>query len=386
MTENLASNYEELHRASMRFLTGSTYEGSWNEDLHMMDGFGSYRFPDGSEYRGRFVQGKFHGYGHLKLALPYRFTIKGEFVRGKLVSIDDMWFNDGLHVEGSFQNGEFLCDEWKYLTPQDRRYQAERFYGQQPVGPTSYLTNNLLARTVPDGCYDVEEGIFNADNGWLLDRQPPFSKSVYVNCPKERSWIKRHCRGAHKQHVIEPLPDFCRKIVGNNLATEESQLTNITLYTPKKEVRRERYYPKLCKAKSEPDRATADFLFAADRPKNAQQTITEVCIRRHHEREQKEIEEFTRLWERSRPGEPLPPLHRARDWTSTSDPENVDSGATQTVSESPSEVSLVEKTKDNFDSAFWMAQKKAGDNLYVVQSYMKRPASFIDINRSVFEL
>ncbi|KAH8302141.1 hypothetical protein KR044_003288 [Drosophila immigrans] len=382
----MSVNIGELPVDSLRFVTGSSYEGSWNKDVHMMDGFGSYRFPDGSEYRGRFVHGKFHGYGQLKLAAPYRFTIKGEFKAGKLVTIDDMWFHDGLHVQGSFHNGEFLCDDWDYLTPQDRRYQTERFYGQQPVGPTSYLTNNLLARHVPDDCYDAEEGIFNAKTAWMQERPPPFSKSVYVNCPKERLWIIRHCRAAHKSQVVEPLPDFCRKIVDNNLANEAAQLPNITLYTPNRKVHRERYFPKLCKAKSEPDRTTADFLFAADRPKDGKQTATELCIRRHFARQEKDIEEFTALWRRRRPGDAMPKPRRARNWTSTSDPENVDSGATLTVSGSPSDVSLVENVKDNYDTAYWMAQKKTGDNLYVVQSYMKRPASFLDINHSMFHL
>ncbi|KAH8370528.1 hypothetical protein KR093_003967 [Drosophila rubida] len=380
------SQMDGIQVDSLRFLTGSTYEGSWNPDVHMMDGFGSYRFPDGSEYRGRFVKGKFHGFGHLKLAQPYRFTIKGEFVGGKLVSIEDMWFNDGLHVEGSFQDGEFICDNWDYLTPQDRRYQAERFYGQQPVGPTSYLTNTLLSRPVPQHSFDVEEGLFSSKTGWLVDRPPPFSKSVYVNCPKERNWITRNCRGAHKDQVIEPLPEFCRRIVENNLVTEETQLPHIVLYTPKRKVQRERYYPKLCKTKPEPDRSTADFLFTADRPKHAQTTVAEVCIRRHHEKEQKDIEEFTKHWKMNRPGEPLPPLDRARDWTSTSDPEMVDSCATQSQSDTPSDVSLLENVKDNYETAYWMSQKKAAENLYVVQSYMKRPASFLDINRSIFQL
>ncbi|KAM8710611.1 hypothetical protein ACLKA7_017264 [Drosophila subpalustris] len=374
--------------ATMRFLTGSSYEGAFTNSVHMMDGFGSYRFPDGSEYRGRFVQGKFHGYGHLKLAQPYRFTIKGEFVEGKLVSIEDMWFSDGLHVQGTFQDGNFQCDDWDYLTPKDRRYQAERFYGQQPVGPTSYLTSNLMERKVPPDCFDVEEGIFNAQTGWLVDRPPPFSKSVYVNCPNEKRWITRHCRGAHKDHVIEPPPEFCRHIVGNNLATEEAQLPNITIYAPKKDIDRARYYPKLCKEKPEADRRTADFLFAANRPWNAPQTKTEVCVRRHHVKEQERVEAFAKWWKRNHPGEKMPPMavELAREWTSSSEPEKVDSGATDSVSQSPSEVSLVETVKDHFETAFWMAQKKPVDNLYVVQSHMKRPMSFVNVNRSVFEL
>lgn len=377
---------EQLEVATMRFLTGSSYEGAWNKAVHMMDGFGSYRFPDGSEYHGWFVQGKFHGYGHLKLAQPYKFTLKGEFVKGKLVTIEDMWFNDGLHVQGTFQNGEFHCDDWNYLTPKDRRYQAERFYGQQPVGPTSYLTSTLMERKIPIDCYDVEEGIFNSKTGWLVDRPQPFSKSVYINCPNEKKWITRHCRGARKEHIIEPLPDFCRQIIGNNLATEEDQLPSITTYAPNKDINRKRYYPKFYKEKPEADQKTADSLFAANRPTNYPKTATELCIRRHFEQEQERVEEFTKFWKRNRRGEPLPTIERARQWTSSSDPVNADSGATNTTSQSPSEVSLIENVKDVYETAIRMTQKKPTDNLYVVQSFMKRPTSFVDINRSVFDL
>lgn len=322
----MSAAQDDMEVATKRFLTGSSYEGAWNHAVHMMDGFGSYRFPDGSEYRGRFVQGKFHGYGHLKLAQPYRFTIKGEFDKGKLVSIEDMWFSDGLHVQGSFKNGNFNCDDWNYLTRRDRRYQAERFYGQQPVGPTSYLTSNLMERKVPKDCFDVEEGIFNSKTGWLVDRPQPFSKSVFINCPNEKKWIMRHCRGAHKEHIIEPPPEFCRQIIGNNLATEETQLPNITIYAPNKDINRDRYYPKFYKENPEPDRQTADFLFAAKRPWNTPVTTTEVCIKRHYVKEQERVKEFTKWWKRNHPKEPMPSIEKARQWTSSSEPENVDSG------------------------------------------------------------
>lgn len=366
--------------ASIRFLTGSSFEGSWNESVRMMDGFGSYRYPDGSEYRGRFVEGKFHGYGHLKLTQPFRFTIKGEFERGKLVTIEDMWFNDGLHVQGSFQDDQFICDDWDYLTPSDRRYQTERFYGQQPVGPTAYLTSTLLARTVPHKCYDVEEGIFNAKTGWLCERTPPFSKAVYVGCPQEKAWIIRHCRGERKENVREPLPSFCRQIINNNLETELRQLKDITIYAPDKEIQRERYFPKLCHDSATADNQTVDqeqIPFTRP-PFQKIRSTTELCLLARFAKEQE-------LAKQQRLSDKLPPA-RARVWTSSSDPLSGDSGATNTISKSPSDVSLHTNVKTFYDNAFPMIQKIPTGSLHVVQSNMKRPGSFVDITGSVFEL
>lgn len=376
---------DDLFVAHIDFLTGSNFEGAWNSAVHTMDGFGTYRFPDGAEYRGGFVRGKFHGIGQIKLATPYRYTFKGEFAEGKLIKIEDMWFNDGLHVQGTFNDGEFLCDDWKYLTPQDRRYQLEHYYGQQPVGPTSYLTSTLQTRVVPPNCFDAEEGIYNAETGWLTERPPPFSKSIYLSCPDEKSWIKYHCRVAHKEAIKEPLPSICRKIMANNLANEESQLKEIILYAPKKQTHRELYFPKVCKEHPKKGEPTADRLLPADRLRSQLVSDTELCIRKQFCKEEKRVDSFTKLWNLHFPDQ-LVHIERDRPWTSSSDPITVDSGASHTISRSFSDNSLHKKTKGYYEEAYWMTQKKHTDSVNVVQSNMKRPTSFVDINLSVFQL
>ncbi|EDV96538.1 uncharacterized protein LOC6557542 [Drosophila grimshawi] len=364
---------------SMHFLTGSNFEGSWNEAVHMMDGFGSYRYPDGSEYRGRFFAGKFHGFGQIKLSPPYRFTIKGVFNRGKLVSIEDMWFNDGLHVQGTLKDDHLICDNWDYLMPNDRRYQPERFYGLQPVGPTSYLTSNLTTRPVPANCFDAEEGLFNAETGWLFERPAPFSKTVYVSCPKQKKWIKRHCRAERKHFVEEPMPSFCREIIKNNLETENSQLGEITIYAPNQKIYRERYYPKLCKNETPANQQKQPQF---KRTPFQTTTATELCLRAHQEKE----EQLEMLLSRSHCNDATPPFDKARQWTSSSQAVDGDSGATHTISNSCSEASLHTKVKDLYDSARVMIYKKNIGNLSAVQSNLKRPTSFMDITRSIFEL
>lgn len=366
---------------SINFLTGSSFEGSWNSSVRMMDGFGSYRYPDGSEYRGRFSHGKFHGFGHLKLASPHRFTIKGEFKNGKLVSVEDMWFSDGLHVKGTFENDQFMSDEWDYLTPSDRRYQTERYYGQQPVGPTAYLTKSLPPRRVPPKCFDAEEGLYNSASGWLFEREPPFTKAVYVGCSQERDWIMRHCRTQHFADIIEPLPSFCRDIVKNNLETESGQLKEIAIYAPNQEIDRSRYFPKVCHEKLPVDTEQPRY----ERPPFHMMNATELCLDDHIAKEQVKAGEHKTSWIKSRMRGKMPPMPRDRVWTSSSDPRGGDSGVSCTISKSMSEKNLKTNVRAFYDSAMALAGKQHTDNLYVVQSNMKRPASFMDMNRSVFD-
>ncbi|XP_023165248.1 uncharacterized protein LOC111595657 [Drosophila hydei] len=368
--------------SSMRFITGSSFEGSWNDSVQMMDGFGSYRYPDGSEYRGRFMCGKFHGFGHLKLAAPYRFTIKGEFQRGKLVSVEDMWFSDGLHVKGKFEKDQFLSSDWDYLTPEDRRYQAERFYGQQPVGPTAYLTKSLPPRRVPAKCFDTEEGLYNASSGWLFDRLPPFRKAIYLGCPQEKEWIMRHCRTERLAQITEPSPSFCRKIIKNNLSTESVQVKDIAIYAPNHEINRKRYFPNVCHEKEPVDTDKPRY----QRPAFQATNKTELCLQDRLSKEQEKAKQYEDKWIKSRISGKMRPMPRDRVWTSSSELRGGDSGVSCTISKSKSDTKLKTKVMDFYESAMAMIGLKKSESLYVVQSNMKRSASFVDINRSMFEI
>ncbi|XP_030385878.1 uncharacterized protein LOC115632770 [Scaptodrosophila lebanonensis] len=251
--------------AQHRFLTRSSYEGSWNKKVHTMDGFGTYRFPDGSEYRGYFHRGKFHGYGQLKLAAPYRFSIKGEFVEGKLKNVADMWFEDGLHLDGTFENGYLNCKDWKYLSDYDRRFHGELSYGQQPVGPTSYFTGKSTSRHLKNGTYDAEEGIFHPKTGYITNRVPPFTRNFYVTCHEDRDWITRHCRRgvSASENAKEPLPRFCRQIISNNLDDEKRMMGKKSVCLPAKGfINRKQYFHKIC-----------DELNDEDAPKSVEESM-----------------------------------------------------------------------------------------------------------------
>lgn len=368
------------------FVTRSSYEGAWDRLVNVMDGFGSYRYPDGSEYRGRFHQGQFHGFGHLRLAQPYRFTVKGEFEHGRLVTVEDMWFSDGLHVEGRFRDMKLECDNWDYLTPADRRYHAERRYGQQPVGPTAFITAKMLPREVPQHCYDVEEGLFNSKTCWMTDRPAPLHSRMYVGCQQDKDFIKRHCRKARTSRVIEPPSDFCRRIIANNLATERSQIRKTAIYAPNGEVHRERYYHKLTKKRGHTKEKPLQMARRRSMPANDPAWETEMCVRaygRMLDKRQQDHEEYRKL----HPCANLEKVDRPRQWTSTSDVRNPESGgASSCQSDSFGEHSLPLDVMETYRSVNTMMQKRVADNINVVQSNLIRHNSYLDMTRSIFEL
>ncbi|XP_039486950.1 uncharacterized protein LOC120448818 [Drosophila santomea] len=367
------------------FITRSSYEGAWDRLVNVMDGFGSYRYPDGSEYRGRFHQGQFHGYGHLRLAQPYRFTVKGEFEHGRLVTVEDMWFSDGLHVDGRFNGMMLQCDEWDYLTPKDRRYHAERRYGQQPVGPTAFLTSKMQPRDIPEHCYDVEEGLFNSKTCWMTDRPSPLHHFMYVSCQQDKDWIQLNCRKARTPRIIEPSSNFCRRIIANNLATERAQLRSTAIYAPNGQVDRERYFHKLTKKRGEPKEPLEN---TPKRPLPADDPAweTEMCVRAYArilEKRQKDQQELQRLYPCAKVEKVLKP----RSWSSTSDVRNPQSGGPSSCqTDSFGEDELVLNIEDTYRSANNMMRKRTADNINVVQSNLIRRNSYMDMTRSIFEL
>ncbi|KAH8286449.1 hypothetical protein KR054_009170, partial [Drosophila jambulina] len=360
------------------FITRSSYEGTFGNTVNVMNGFGSYRYPDGSEYRGGFYQGQFHGFGQLRLSQPYHFTFKGVFKNGRLVSIEDMWFSDGLHVNGQLTPNGLDWSKWDYLTPMDRRYQAERRYGQQPVGPTAFLTSKMVARTIPKKCYDTEEGIYNSETCWLTERSPPLESTVYVACQKEKNWIENNCRRARSEYLLEPKAKVCRSIIENNLATERMQLKNTAIYAPFGKVDRERYYHNLAQQK---DDAESEPQPSAQKPKlrpTDPAWETDACLRA-----------YARTLEQSaldpHPEARSQPINRPRHRSSTSDVRMPKSDSS-CASNSFNEDSIPLNVKETYLAAAVMGERKAADNINVVQSNLIRRISYMDMTRSVFEL
>uniref|UniRef100_A0A1A9VUX6 MORN repeat-containing protein 5 n=1 Tax=Glossina austeni TaxID=7395 RepID=A0A1A9VUX6_GLOAU len=205
---------------NLRFLTGSRYTGTWANGVQTMEGYGTYVFPDGSEYRGYFLRGFFHGQGVLHLAEPYGFTFRGVFQKGHLDKLVDMWFDDGLHVEGTFKGWEADFRKWRYCKEDDRRYFVEHISGVAPVGPLAYTASKHPARLLHQGTLDAEEGVYNPKRKIITKRLKPFPPRRHVT-NEEHKWIMANCRRPYFRAVDRISPRLHKKIVDTNILNQQ---------------------------------------------------------------------------------------------------------------------------------------------------------------------
>lgn len=242
------------------FPTQSKYEGAFNAALRQMEGYGCYMYPDGSEYRGFFSNGLFEGYGTLKLAAPYKSTIKGNFEKGICKEMDEIIFSDGLKFKGTYEKkGAVNAERWKYCTHRDRRYVAELNYGIEPVGPNSYLTQQKPTRGIPENTFDTEEGVFQPLTGLvtITENIGQSGKSRFIGCPEEREWIVKSCRYAPisrgtRRDPIEPEGKVCRQIIKCNLDAVAELNEDPSTCLCKMEEERKYYFGNLSQMKSTP--------------------------------------------------------------------------------------------------------------------------------------
>uniref|UniRef100_A0A1B0ABG7 MORN repeat-containing protein 5 n=1 Tax=Glossina pallidipes TaxID=7398 RepID=A0A1B0ABG7_GLOPL len=202
------------------FLTGSSFTGSWSDALRAMDGYGLYTFPDGSEYRGYFVKGLFHGYGLLHLSKPYGITFRGVFAEGRLSEMLDIWFDDNLHVEINLQGWKADFDEWHYCCEGDRRYAIEQSEGLAAVGPKPFKRIGQPS-FIPKKMYDLGEGLYNPSTRMIIKRPSPFPTYHYVACGDERHKIIKGYRSGTPLTIKDVPVETCRRIIELNLKSEE---------------------------------------------------------------------------------------------------------------------------------------------------------------------
>ncbi|KAM7358546.1 uncharacterized protein ACRADG_003481 [Cochliomyia hominivorax] len=272
----MAANKPLTNGIDKHFITQSHYEGTWTDSLQCMDGYGVYTFPDGSEYRGYFSRGHFHGYGTLHLTAPYSFTFKGTFIDGSLEEIDEMWFDDGLQVNASIDKWSMDFSSWKYCTNKDRRYAEEHREGLQAIGPFSRLTPQAPPRALAKNYYDVGEGIYNAFNGLITQRPLPFSKMRFVACKEEMEWIKKNCRIDHLSNK-RLSPEIRHKIIDNNLNNELELAEHVPSCNHDQDKNRKRYFAKLCDREfDENDHMNSDDSVGS-RLRNSSTTCSSFC-------------------------------------------------------------------------------------------------------------
>uniref|UniRef100_A0A1B0BJ15 MORN repeat-containing protein 5 n=1 Tax=Glossina palpalis gambiensis TaxID=67801 RepID=A0A1B0BJ15_9MUSC len=202
------------------FLTGSNFTGSWLPALHIMEGYGVYTFPDGSEYRGYFAKGVFHGYGLLHLTKPYGITFKGLFIEGHLSEMVDIWFDDNVHVEASFQGWKADFSKWRYCSQADRRYLVERVEGLAAVGLKSFKRIGQPP-FIPKKLYDVGEGLYNPVTRMIIKRPNPFPSWHYVACEGDHYKITEGCRSGTPLTVKDIPLQTRRQIVQLNVKSAE---------------------------------------------------------------------------------------------------------------------------------------------------------------------
>uniref|UniRef100_A0A1A9W0L9 MORN repeat-containing protein 5 n=1 Tax=Glossina brevipalpis TaxID=37001 RepID=A0A1A9W0L9_9MUSC len=206
---------------NFRFLTGSRYTGTWANAVQCMEGYGIYNFPDGSEYRGYFLKGFFHGKGLLHLAKPYCFTFRGIFHDGRLNEMLDMWFDDELRVEAVFKGWEADFSNWRYCNEDDRRYLVEHIEGLNAVGPLLYATPRKPSRFLDAGTFDVEEGIYKPTRKIVTKRPNPFPSRNFVANREERKWIMKNCRCAFGIHADRISPRVHSKLMDTNILNQQ---------------------------------------------------------------------------------------------------------------------------------------------------------------------
>ncbi|KAJ2950962.1 hypothetical protein O0L34_g5338 [Tuta absoluta] len=194
------------HRPLKKFPTGSTYEGTW--DAIGLCGYGIYTFPNGVIYEGQFDENTFHGDGEMRY--PDGTILKGKWIYGELVEdTRTVIFSDGVR---------YSDNNWTYCYPKDRRYSSELTdEGMQPAGK-SRITKNKEPKKIPDGTFDVGDGIFDPISGNVVDYN---DQTRVIRSPDSQlcSWIKENCRTS-PDHPVGPVLGLYKQWVEPTLHLE----------------------------------------------------------------------------------------------------------------------------------------------------------------------
>ncbi|NXM65825.1 MORN5 protein, partial [Serilophus lunatus] len=156
-----------------------------------MEGYGSYKLPTGTEYRGWLRDGMFHGEG--ELLFPGGSRYRALWHRG-VPSQGKYFFADG---------SEYGDKKWDYCDGYDRRFYTEISSGFKPPGIPQF-TNQDPARKIPEGCYDCGDGFYNPETRVIVDYNFRFLRNADAD---EHEWIIRTCRKARAVGTeLKPKP------------------------------------------------------------------------------------------------------------------------------------------------------------------------------------
>ncbi|KAH8257414.1 hypothetical protein KR038_008903, partial [Drosophila bunnanda] len=244
---NFFENASDVPRKEA-FLTGTTFFGKRNE-LGMQD-HGTYRFPDGTQYDGNFMNNRFHGKGSIQTTGPEGVTFTVTHHHGRLTSIDKIDFNDHLGVDFEMKSDCMIgFKPWKYCTPQDRRFHKEVTGGMEAVGPNSFrYKDGPNPPPLAHNIFDLGFGLLSRQ-GFMLDTKTFSNQSFYLGCRIVRRWIRENCRhgnlaGTHLKQKVQAR--FNRDIMAMNLKaagrtyiapTRICRSTSLDSYRPQKSTR-----------------------------------------------------------------------------------------------------------------------------------------------------
>ncbi|XP_033159652.1 MORN repeat-containing protein 5 [Drosophila mauritiana] len=214
-------------------LTGSRYIGP-SDELGMQE-MGVYIYPDGTHYTGEFLNNRFHGKGTIQIPDSLGVTYQVTHHNGRLVSIDQVNFNDSLPVDFVMKDHYTMSFKpWTYCTPEDRRFYQETKGPIDAVGPNKFQSKDgpnplNLGRNI----FDLGFGLLG-NRGFMLDTKTFSNQSIYLGCREARRWIRENCahgplsKRHHKQKV---LARFAREIIRNNQenagCSQKQFMTNI---------------------------------------------------------------------------------------------------------------------------------------------------------------
>lgn len=89
---------------SYAYPDGSNYEGEWKNG--MMHGLGTFKYPDGIKYAGQWKDGKAHGMGIM--TWPDNAKYVGQWKDNKRNGQGAMTYPDGTKQVGEFRDGKFV--------------------------------------------------------------------------------------------------------------------------------------------------------------------------------------------------------------------------------------------------------------------------------------
>ncbi|KAH8364038.1 hypothetical protein KR084_001768 [Drosophila pseudotakahashii] len=199
-------------------MTGSRYIGP-SDELGMQE-LGVYYYPDGTRYTGEFKNNRFHGRGTIQTPDPSGITYQVTHRHGKLLSIDQMRFNDLLAVDFELKDQRSISfDTWSYCSAEDRRFHQETKGPMEPVGPNLFKTKDgphplAMGRNV----FDLGFGLLG-NRGFMLDTKSYTHQSLYVGCREARRWVRENCAHGplwNRHHKQKVMARFAREIIRNN--------------------------------------------------------------------------------------------------------------------------------------------------------------------------